>query len=204
MGILDADFRLRRLLPMAAVARASSMLAASALLLGLMAGCATAVKEAAVPVALQDKPASLRSIDVVTRLNRITWGVNDSTVRQVEKSGFDRYLEQQLHPGVGLLPAPVQAQIDRMTIVQRPLESLIRELEQRRKDADAIANDDEKKAAQQAYQQELNRLAREAATRSLLRDVYSPHQLQEQMTWFWMNHFNVHQGKHNARAMMGD
>ena len=204
MGILDADFRLRRLLPMAAVARASSMLAASALLLGLMAGCATAVKEAAVPVALQDKPTSLRSIDVVTRLNRITWGVNDSTVRQVEKSGFDRYLEQQLHPGVGLLPAPVQAQIDRMTIVQRPLESLIRELEQRRKDADAIANDDEKKAAQQAYQQELNRLAREAATRSLLRDVYSPHQLQEQMTWFWMNHFNVHQGKHNARAMMGD
>jgi uncharacterized protein (DUF1800 family) len=55
-----------------------------------------------------------------------------------------------------------------------------------------------------AYQQELNRLAKEAATRSLLRDLYSPNQLQEQMTWFWMNHFSVHQGKANLRAMVGD
>ncbi|NVO06771.1 MAG: DUF1800 domain-containing protein, partial [Rhodoferax sp.] len=61
-----------------------------------------------------------------------------------------------------------------------------------------------KKAARQAYQQELNRLQREAATRHLLRALYSPAQVQEQMTWFWMNHFSVHQGKSNLRAMLGD
>ena len=91
-----------------------------------------------------------------------------------------------------------------MTISQRPLTLLAQDLEQRRKDADAIVNDDDKKIAQQSYQQELNRIAREASTRSLLRALYSPNQLQEQMTWFWMNHFNVHQGKHNLRLMMGD
>ncbi|HTD05141.1 DUF1800 domain-containing protein, partial [Undibacterium sp.] len=116
----------------------------------------------------------------------------------------ERYLERQLHPAPAALPGPVQAQIAAMTISQRPVEQLNQELEQRRKDADAIANDDEKKAAQQAYQQELNRLAREAATRSLLRALYSPNQLQEQMTWFWMNHFNVHQGKSNIRLLVSD
>ena len=47
-------------------------------------------------------------------------------------------------------------------------------------------------------------MAREASSRSLLLALYSPHQLQEQLTWFWFNHFNVHQYKANLRAMVGD
>ena len=38
----------------------------------------------------------------------------------------------------------------------------------------------------------------------VLRALYSPQQVQEQMTWFWLNHFSVHQGKSNLRAMVGD
>ena len=34
--------------------------------------------------------------------------------------------------------------------------------------------------------------------------MYSPAQLQEQMTWFWMNHFNVHMYKANVRILVGD
>ena len=67
-----------------------------------------------------------------------------------------------------------------------------------------MMDDMAKQQAQKDYQQELNRLAREAATRSLLLDVYSPNQLQQQLSWFWLNHFSVHQGKHNLRAMVGD
>ena len=62
----------------------------------------------------------------------------------------------------------------------------------------------QKKAARQAYQQELTRLAREAQQRFVLRALYSPNQLQEQMTWFWMNHFNVDARKANLRALVGD
>jgi len=137
-------------------------------------------------------------------LNRVSWGVNLTTYQQAEKLGYDTWLEQQLHPTPARLPAAAQAQIDAMTITRKPLMQLNQDLEQQRKDADKIANDDEKKAAQQAYQQELNRIAKEAATRSLLRDLYSPNQLQEQMTWFWMNHFNVHQAKSNLRILVGD
>ncbi len=137
-------------------------------------------------------------------LNRVSWGVSLGTYRQAEKLGYEAWLEQQLHPAPAVLPAAVQAQIDAMTIARKPLVQLNQDLEQQRKDADKIAVDDEKKAAQQAYQQEMNRVAKEAATRSLLRDLYSPNQLQEQMTWFWLNHFNVHQGKSNLRALVGD
>jgi uncharacterized protein (DUF1800 family) len=137
-------------------------------------------------------------------LNRVSWGVNQSTWRQADKVGYDAWLERQLHPSPVVLPPAAQAQIDAMTITRTPLPQLVRDLDQQRKDSDKIAVDDDKKAAQQAYQQELNRVAKEAAARSLLRDLYSPNQLQEQMTWFWMNHFSVHQGKSNLRALVGD
>ncbi len=138
-------------------------------------------------------------------LNRVSWGASTSSASALSSLGAKRYLEQQLHsqPHV-VLPPAVQAQIAAMSISQQPLDQLVYDLEQRRKDADATADDTQKKAAQQAFQQEMSRIGREAATRSLLRDLYSPAQLQEQMTWFWMNHFNVHQYKSNIRVLVGD
>ncbi len=170
----------------------------------LIVGCATPNVGSELHSTSAISPTFNKTPDAINVINRVSWGVNVSTSRQVESIGLERYLDAQLHPMVEKLPASIQAQIAAMTISQRPLNLLTQDLEQRRKDADAIVVDDDKKVAQQAYQQELNRLAREAATRSLLRALYSPNQLQEQMTWFWMNHFNVHQGKHNLRLMMGD
>ncbi len=142
-------------------------------------------------------------------LNRVTWGANPSSARELARMGPARYLEAQLQPAqeVGLppaLPPQAQAQVDAMTITQRPVDELAKEMESRRKSLDLLRNDDEKKAAQQAYQQELTRLGREAAARMLLRALYSPWQLREQMTWFWMNHFNVFQFKANLRVLVAD
>jgi uncharacterized protein (DUF1800 family) len=165
--------------------------------MSLLAGCAT--------TALPPPPPPSDPVALSSALNRVSWGVNLSTYQQAEKLGYDAWLERQLHPAPSVLPAAAQAQIDAMTITQKPLPQLVQELEQQRKDYDkTLADDEAKKAAQRAYQQEMTRLAREAATRSLLRDLYSPNQLQEQMTWFWMNHFNVHQFKSNVRALVGD
>ena len=166
-----------------------------------LSGCAVIDQAPITPV--NETPGSASRLATLTVVNRITWGVNASTFQHVAKTGLPRYIEEQLLPARAL-PTLIAGQIDAMTISRRPLDNLVRELEQRRKDADAIKDDEAKKLAQQAYQAELNRLAREAATRTLLRAVYSPNQLQEQMVWFWMNHFSVHQGKHNIRAMVGD
>jgi len=135
-------------------------------------------------------------------LDRISWGVDAQSLAAVDRIGLPRYLEQQLQPQAAVLPAPVQLQIAAMTITQVPFEQLVRDLEQRRRNIAALGDDQQK--ARMDYQQELVRLGREAATRSLLRALYSPNQLQEQMTWFWMNHFNIFQGKRNLRAMVGD
>jgi uncharacterized protein (DUF1800 family) len=164
--------------------------------ISLLAGCAATAPSAPPP----PDPVALSSA-----LNRVSWGVNLSTYQQAGKLGYDAWLERQLHPAPAVLPAAAQAQIDAMTITQKTVPQLVQELEQQRKDYDkTLADDESRKAAQRAYQQEMTRLAREAATRSLLRDLYSPNQLQEQMTWFWMNHFNVHQFKSNLRVLVGD
>src|SRR5256885_7091834 len=125
--------------------------------------------------------------------------------RELARVGPASYLEAQLQPAQeAALPPEVQAQVDAMTISRRPVDELAKEMESRRKGLDLLRSDDEKKAAQQAYQQELTRLGREAAARMLLRALYSPWQLREQMTWFWMNHFNVFQYKANLRVLVAD
>ena len=137
-------------------------------------------------------------------LNRLSWGATPSFVEAHTAKGFDAYLTQQLRPAPARLPEAVTVQIQAMTISQRPMVQLVQELEQKNKEANALTNDEEKKAAQQSYQQELNRLSRETATRQILRGLYSPNQIQEQMTWFWSNHFSVFQFKSNIRPMLGD
>jgi uncharacterized protein (DUF1800 family) len=141
--------------------------------------------------------------------NRVSWGATDAEYDRVRRLGERAYLDEQLHATATIgapseLPAAAQAQIDALRIQQVTMVDLVRDHAARRKRAEALPAEDERKAALQAAQQDLNRLAREAATRHLLRALYSPNQLREQMTWFWFNHFNVHQHKHDIRAMLGD
>src|SRR5256886_1689389 len=138
-------------------------------------------------------------------LNRVTWGANPSSARELARVGPASYLEAQLQPAQeAALPPEVQAQVGAMTIARCPVDELAKEMESRRKGLDLLRSDDEKKAAQQAYQQELTRLGREAGAGMLLRALYSPDQLREQMPWFWMNHFNVFQFKANLGALVAD
>lgn len=168
------------------------------LILVLLQGCAAPTSS----VVAGGPPST---VDAYSLANRITWGATPGTVERMSSTGIPSYVTGQLHPSnTAGLPTEIQAQIDGMTITQRSLVSLVQDMEQLRKSADTNTNDDAKKAAQKAYQAEMNRLAREAATRHLLRALYSPHQVQEEMTWFWLNHFSVHQAKSNLRAMVGD
>ena len=138
-------------------------------------------------------------------LNRVTWGATPAAEAELEAVGPDHWLDRQLHPGGNdALPPAVQAQIDALPISTEPMAALVVELDAQNKAANALTDPDQKKAAQQAYQQALNSTAKQAATREILRELYSPDQLKEQMTWFWFNHFNVHEYKANIRPMIGD
>ena len=163
---------------------------------GLLSGCAS------MPSASGAVGAEMSDL---AQLNRITWGVDSASVREWNRLSRRDYLAAQLNPSTqAKMPSGVQAQIDALALNQKSMPNWVVEMEQRRRDAAAIASDDAKKSAQQLYQQDMNRLARDAATQMLLRALYAPNQLQEQLTWFWFNHFNVHQYKSNLRAMVGD
>jgi uncharacterized protein (DUF1800 family) len=138
-------------------------------------------------------------------VNRITWGASPSAMADVERLGAERWLARQLHPSpADRLPPAAQAEIDALPSAHIPLAALVVQMNALSKAAGQITDPDQKKAAQQAYAQAVNDLSRQAAARSLIRDLYSPDQLKEQMTWFWFNRFNVYQAKRDIRAMVGD
>jgi uncharacterized protein (DUF1800 family) len=160
-----------------------------------LSGCATPPSARAKPPAEDD----------VALLNRLSWGATASSAAALARSGRRDFIAAQLRPDPApTLPPPVQSQIDAMTISRTPMSTLAMTMDQQRRDADALADDDAKKAARQAWQQEMTRLGREAMQRALLRAVYAPQQLQERLAWFWANHFSVHQYKRELRTMVGD
>lgn len=171
-----------------------------ATLLALLGACAVTP---GVTVSLPDTP-----LDAATRLrwlDRVTWGATADSESELARRGLAPWLQDQLNRRhADTLPAAAQAQIDAMTISRVPVAQLAMALDGQRKAADALPDEDQKKMARQAYQQELTRLARESQQRFMLRALYSPNQLQEQMTWFWMNHFNINARKDNIRALIGD
>ena len=174
-------------------------------LLGVGA-CAT-VPSAALPPPPSpgSAPGAAPRAAVYTLVNRLTWGANDGEIERASHLGAEAYRHEQLAARASeALPALVQTQIDALSIQRRPLADVLADTEAQRKAADTAVGEDARKAAQDANQRELSRLAREAATRQLLRNMYSRNQLREQMSWFWFNHFNVHQYKANIRALLGD
>jgi uncharacterized protein (DUF1800 family) len=156
------------------------------------------------PVAESPAPLDTNPQDVAI-LNRVSWGANTAGAQAVAAQGIVRYLEAQLHPSADdHLPPDAMAQIAAMSITQKPMSEIAAEIRADRARVKDAKGSDDAKTVRKAYQLVLAGYAREAATRSLLRDLYSTNQLKEQLTWFWFNHFNVSQKKADIRAFIGD
>jgi uncharacterized protein (DUF1800 family) len=150
-------------------------------------------------------PANALSPADLAFIDRVTWGANESTAAEFVALGRDKWLERQLHPGPkDRLPEAAQDQINALPVATRPLTEIAFPLTAQQRNANQIPDPDQKRILQQAFQQALNELGRQAQTRSLLRDLYSEDQLREKMTWFWFNHFNVHLFKSDIRETIGD
>jgi len=138
-------------------------------------------------------------------LDCLTWGVSASSAEHLRALGTERWLQEQVHPPANTaLPDAVKVQIEAMPDVHKLPFDIAVAFEQQAKSANQVADADQRKAAQQVYQGAMNDRARQAAARTILRALYAPDQLRERMTWFWFNHFNVHQSKANLRILVGD
>jgi uncharacterized protein (DUF1800 family) len=137
-------------------------------------------------------------------LGRITFGLDSASVAEYHRLGRGRFLERQLEARDTALPAPVAAEINALQASRADPATSIAEVDARYKVINAMADGPDKEAARKTLNDRGNALAYEAIRRELLRAVYSPSQLQEQMVWFWLNHFSVHQYKANLRWLVGD
>ena len=166
------------------------------LLIGLLAAAAPAGSVAA------EQPLSQHDLML---LNRITWGATPADAAEMQKLGARRWLERELHPSLqDRLPAEIQAQIDALQVSRQSLPDLVTEGITLRAAFQQTADPEQKQAAGKVYKLFMADRRDEAAVRSLLRDIYSPDQLQEQMTWFWFNHFNVFSRARDIRPMLAD
>ena len=158
----------------------------------------------AMPGTLPAAAAELAPRDIAM-LDRLTWGVSASSAAHLQQVGVERWLQEQLHPAATtVLPEAARAQIEAMPDVHSFPFDVAVAFDQQSKSANQVADPEQKKAAQQVYQQAMNDRAKQAAARTILRGLYSPDQLRERLTWFWFNHFNVHQYKANLRVLVGD
>lgn len=138
-------------------------------------------------------------------LNRITYGYTAEDAARLEVLGRAAFLAEQLQPKDEALPPAIAEQEAQLAALQRPMADTLRERrELLRERKEAPEGSDERMKMRKAANQAQARITNETQQRQLLRAVHSRHQLQEQMAWFWFNHFNVFAGKDAVAFTLAD
>ncbi|OZI74763.1 DUF1800 domain-containing protein [Bordetella genomosp. 12] len=130
--------------------------------------------------------------DLYARINRITWGATPETLAQARQQGYEAWLQNQLKPPArAALPPEVAARIAALPISSIPAAQAAVALRERIAQNKHIQDPDEQLQARREANRAMRERGQQARERAVWLALYSPNQLQEHMTWFWMNHFNV-------------
>lgn len=139
-------------------------------------------------------------------LNRLAYGPRPGDIDRVAAMGVDAYIEQQLDPTAMPLPEPLQGLIERSpALTLTPAQLFLKYGKQtvmaargsrlpdgkrpgQKADARTIA---EREELQKKIRQNFKQMYEQITDARLMRAVYSPRQLEEVMTEFWFNHFNI-------------
>jgi uncharacterized protein (DUF1800 family) len=125
----------------------------------------------------------------VHALNRLAFGPRPGDLDEVRRGGVEKYIRCQLNPeSISESPELRQRIAALPTLKMTPVELF----EQFKQPIDAAKGD---KDAQKQARRQARTVITEAVQARILRAIYEPRQLQEVMTAFWFNHFNVFSGK---------
>ena len=158
-------------------------------------------------------------------LNRAAFGPRPGDFERVKRIGIDAYLDEQLDPDGIALPDDLTQRLAGLDVQRLPAGTLIvafrdeqkavRQAQREQSQAaqgqgaqgqvgdrmkDGAAKDDAVAARRELYR----RFALQTAEARLARAIESPRQLQEVMTDFWYNHFNVFVGKGLDRVLVSN
>jgi uncharacterized protein (DUF1800 family) len=118
-------------------------------------------------------------------LNRLSYGPKPGDLDHIQAIGIDAYIQEQLKPQKLAMPKELSRRIAQLPDFNQSPPSLLKKYARKPKsEANMTAAKEERK---QAQPQALN----SAIAARIWRATESPQQLQEVMTEFWFNHFNV-------------
>ena len=130
-------------------------------------------------------------------LNRMAFGPRPGDLERVNQIGVERYIREQLDPQSIPVPPDLVRRVGALgTLQMTPVELFAAfqlPVQQAKGDKDA------QKEARQRSQV----ILQEAVEGRLMRAIDGPRQLQEVMTAFWFNHFNVFAGKGLCHLWIG-
>ncbi len=170
----------------------------------LLGGCATRDTPGSRDARAGSPPLPVLRREDALWLQRVTFGLDSATVADYRRLGRERYLYSQLHPDDKALPPAVEAEISSLDVSHLDPAATLAAVKEKYKLINAMPDGPDRAAARKTLNDQGNKLAYQAVRRDVLRAVYSPAQLQEQMVWFWLNHFSVFQGKERVRWVIGD
>jgi len=152
-----------------------------------------------------DKAAADKRI--VHALNRMAFGPRPGDVERVRAIGLDRYIDQQLHPQRVADPG-MAARLSDLASIGMSSRQIAREYElpqleaRRERKQNAQADPSGAPPKPDPLQQKANGVVVELAEQKVLRAIYSERQLEEVLTDFWFNHFNVDARKGRDRFLL--
>lgn len=133
-------------------------------------------------------------------LNRITYGPTTADITRVEAMGVDKYIDEQLNPQSIQLPDAIAKYTNAPALKDSPANLFLSygrdafddmAKAARMKGAGGGTDISVKKEIQQLVRDNYQELYAQTTDARLMRALYSPRQLEEVLTEFWFNHFNV-------------
>ncbi|MBY0551093.1 MAG: DUF1800 domain-containing protein [Candidatus Obscuribacterales bacterium] len=157
--------------------------------------CCTAATPACPQIEHSIESSDAQSLHV---LNRLTFGPRPGDLERVKGMGVTCYIEEQLNPSSLPQAAEVSAYLQShedlsMTPAQlyltygRPVQAMV---------GGGVSNDpDSQRQLQRVVRENYGKVVDDFSGEHIVRAIYSPRQLEEVMTDFWFNHFNVSKDK---------
>jgi uncharacterized protein (DUF1800 family) len=149
-------------------------------------------------------PNATETREDVLWLNRVTYGINTSTLAEYRRVGRSAFLREQLAPRDTALPPQIAQQIDALPVSHAQLPTVMSMVDAWKARNKAITDLGQLEQGRRSLRERGEQYTQQAIERNLLRAVYSPAQLREQLVWFWLNHFSVYAHTHDTKWMVGD
>jgi uncharacterized protein (DUF1800 family) len=140
-------------------------------------------------------PASATDAKVLHAINRLSFGATPGEIERVESIGVEKYIQEQLNPNTIDLPASLITKLSALKTLQLGTPELGRIF-------GAVRKVPPVEPAK--YVVDTKKVVEERNHAKLLQAIESPRQLEEVMTDFWYNHFNVSSTKGISRIWVGN